>query len=130
MSDLLNIAEPLRPPGRLRVFVAGQEAARRALVSVGQALDGDVGFTVAVIDILEEPALADEAKVLATPLLEFTLVRQMGAVAGVRRFVGGLADPSKLRTAFRQARASLGLEDLVPTPPVGEVESQSNGHAT
>ncbi|MEM1010935.1 MAG: hypothetical protein AAGI46_01800 [Planctomycetota bacterium] len=107
-----NAPQPdsLSPPGRLRVFVAGSSAARAASVAVGQALNGDSGFAVAVIDILEQPAVADEARVLATPLLELTLVQPGGAVLGVRRFVGGLTDPVKLRSAVQHAAAMAGAD--------------------
>ncbi|MBK1727108.1 circadian clock KaiB family protein [Halorhodospira neutriphila] len=83
----------------LRLYIAGRTpAAERALRNldhlVGE-LDGEC--RVAVTDILEQPDLAEQERILATPVL----VKE--APAPVRRIVGDLSEREKVL-------ASLGLE--------------------
>lgn len=91
----------------LRLYISGKTPpAERALANVRRLCDDKFAgqYTVEVIDVLEQPQLAEEAKILATP----TLVKVLPLP--VRRVIGDLADTEKVL---------LGL-DLHPAPaPMG-----------
>jgi len=71
----------------LRLFVAGATArSRQAVVRVRQLCDAEPegSYTLEVIDIFQQPKLARDHQIVATP----TLVRE--SPAPVRRFIGSL----------------------------------------
>lgn len=81
----------------LRLYViAGSPASRRAVSNLRsvceERLDGR--YTLEVIDLREQPALAGERDILAVP----TLVRE--APAPAQRLIGDLADREMLLTAL------------------------------
>jgi circadian clock protein KaiB len=84
-----------RPTGRhiLRLYVAGAtERSRRAILRARELceteLNGD--FKLEVIDVYQQPILARDGQIVATP----TLVRDFPKP--VRRFIGNLADTTAL----------------------------------
>ena len=79
-----------RPPGKylLRLFVAGATArSRQAVLRVRELCETDLkdGSTLEVIDIYQQPGLAREHQIVATPTLIMELPKP------VRRFIGNLA---------------------------------------
>ena len=60
-----------RPTVVLRLFVAGSSPRSRAAVARVEELRGRVDreFSIEIVDVLEQPALADQHAVLATPTL-------------------------------------------------------------
>ncbi len=77
----------------LRLFVSGTSgASRRAIDNLTRlcetALRGR--YELEVIDILEQPGIAERAKILATP----TLIRQ--SPEPVCQIIGDLSDPAKV----------------------------------
>jgi circadian clock protein KaiB len=84
-----------RPTGKhiLRLYVAGAtERSRRAILRARQLceseLDGD--FELEVIDVYQQPLLARDGQIVATP----TLVKDFPRP--VRRFIGNLSDTTGL----------------------------------
>lgn len=82
---------------KFRLFVAGETArSLRAAAHVRQlcsaALDDD--YELEIVDVLERPDLADEARILATP----TVIKQ--APLPLRRVIGDLSDLARLATAL------------------------------
>lgn len=84
-----------RPTGKhiLRLYVAGAtERSRRAILRARQLceseLDGD--FELEVIDVYQQPILARDGQIVATP----TLVKDFPRP--VRRFIGNLSDTTGL----------------------------------
>jgi circadian clock protein KaiB len=96
----------------LRLYITGSTATSvRAIANLRDICDRTLGgdYEVEVIDVIENPALAEDERILATPML----VRRLPAP--VRRIIGDLSD---------QDRVLLGL-DLVhlPQPPApGETD--------
>ena len=97
---------------RIRVYTAGQAAASTARINVAAAFAGlrevddrmrsERGDVQAqVIDLLVDPAAAESARVLATPMYELTVESADGRVRGVRRLVGECDRPEVLRDAAR-----------------------------
>lgn len=129
------------PRVSLRWFVCGEAAANQAAGVMGIAWPApadaggevggagsepvpgtSIGSSVEMIDIAVDPAAAEAARVLATPLLEVTLRDLNDRVVATRRFVGGLANPDRLRQAVDAFR-STAIHTLVPTHP-----SELSGH--
>ena len=57
----------------LRLYVVGGgNATRSAVAALSEALDERIGgrYSLEIVDVLEEPHLAEEAGILATPTLE------------------------------------------------------------
>ena len=80
-----------------RLYVCGHTGRSQRAVAVLQRLCEEqlAGRSeLEVIDVLTEPGRADEDRVLATP----TLIKL--APAPVRRVVGDLSDPTRLREAL------------------------------
>ena len=78
---------------RLRLFVTGRTAqSLRAIENLQKICDSDLeGFyEVEVVDVLENPALAEGEKILATPTLEKRLPEP------VRKIIGDLSDREKV----------------------------------
>lgn len=79
---------------QLRLYITGQTASSRQAVSnlktlCAAELDGGV-YEIEIIDVLENPQLAEEAKVLATP----TLIRKLPLP--MRKIIGDLGDREKV----------------------------------
>jgi circadian clock protein KaiB len=96
----------------LKLFVTGTSP--RAAVAVenlrricAEQLDGR--FRIQVIDVLEEPHLAEEERVLATP----TLIKRLPPP--LRRIIGDLSDQEKVLLGLELRR-----ETLPPRPTSGE----------
>ena len=84
-----------RPTGKyvLRLYVAGATArSRQALLRVRQLCEAELNadYDLQVIDIYQQPILARDGQILATP----TLVREFPRP--VRRFIGNLANITRL----------------------------------
>jgi circadian clock protein KaiB len=82
---------------RFRLFVAGETArSLRAAAHIrslcAQALDDD--YELEIIDVLERPDLADEARILATP----TVIK--ASPPPLRRVIGDLSDLERLASAL------------------------------
>ena len=84
-----------RPPEKyhLRLYVAGaSERSRQAIVRARRLCETEFGgaYELEVIDIYQQPILARDGQILATP----TLVRELPNP--VRRFLGNLTDTAGL----------------------------------
>jgi circadian clock protein KaiB len=77
----------------LRLYVAGaSEKSRRAILRVRQLCDGELKdyCELEVIDVYQQPILARDGQIVATP----TLVRELPRP--VRRFIGDLTNSNSL----------------------------------
>ena len=95
----------------LRLYVTGTSP--RAEVAVAnlrriceQELQGR--YELQVIDVLEQPQLAEDEKVLATP----TLIKQLPPP--LRRVIGDLSDKDKVLLGLEVRPAALADSDLKP----------------
>ena len=89
----------------LKLYVAGRGSrAEAAIANLRQLCDGELRgqYELEVIDILEHPERAEQAKILATP----TLIKQLPPP--LRRVIGDLSDKDKLL---------LGLDVRTVAPP-------------
>ncbi len=81
-----------------KLFVTGQGGkSRTAVLNLRNICEQEMNpdsYEIAVIDVLEQPDLAEKAKVLATP----TLVRELPPP--VRRVIGDLTSAENVRVAF------------------------------
>lgn len=78
---------------KLRLYVTGRSAqSQRAIENLNRICQADLPgeFSIEVIDVLEHPDLAEQAKILATP----TLVKQLPEP--VRKIIGDLSDRGKV----------------------------------
>ena len=92
-------ALPARPEGRyvLRLYVAGAtERSRQAILRVRKMCEAELenGFDLEVIDIYQQPILARDGQIVATP----TLVKELPRP--VRRFIGNLTKTEGLFVAL------------------------------
>jgi circadian clock protein KaiB len=81
----------------LKLYIAGHTAkAETAIANLRKIVEQHLGghCQLYVIDVLEQPQLAEDDRVLATP----TLIRQLPPPA--RRIVGDLSDTSKVSQAL------------------------------
>ena len=77
----------------LRLYVAGaSDRSRQAILSARQLCEAELGchYELEVIDIYQQPILARDGQILATP----TLVKEFPRP--VRRFIGNLANATRL----------------------------------
>ena len=77
----------------LKLYIAGKGArAEAAIANLRQLCEGELRgqYELEVIDILESPERAEQAKILATP----TLIKQLPPP--LRRVIGDLSDKEKL----------------------------------
>ena|SRR6056297_3350866 len=92
----------------LRIYIAGMTpAAQRALRNLKalcETYQGPEGYDIQLVDILENPQLAEDEKILATP----TVVRSLPPP--IRKLVGDLAD---------REQAILGLDLVRPEDYLG-----------
>jgi circadian clock protein KaiB len=92
----------------LKLFICGSsQRAEMAVANLRHICDSDLfgDYTLEVIDVLEQPDLAEEAKVLATP----TLIKLLPPP--LRRIIGDLSDKEKLLIGLE-----LGRGATQPTP--------------
>jgi circadian clock protein KaiB len=92
------------PSHVLKLYVAGKSTrAQLAIANLQKLCDEELSgrYELEIIDILEHPELAEQAKILATP----TLIKQLPPP--LRRVIGDLSDKEKLL---------IGLEVRTPTP--------------
>lgn len=90
----------------LKLFITGRTArAELAIANLTRVLEQALQeqYELTIIDVLEQPELAELHKVLATP----TLVKDVPPPA--RRIIGDLSD-------FDKVTAALGLTPLSPHP--------------
>ena len=98
---------------RLRLYITGRTSQSiRAIENLRRICDSELDgrYEVEVIDVLENPRLAENEKILATP----TLVKRLPEP--VRKIIGDLSDREKVL---------IGLDILAATGkvrPSGEVE--------
>lgn len=88
-------AAAIRPVGKyvLRLYVAGAtDRSRQAILRARQLCETELssGYELEVIDIYQQPQMAREGQIVATP----TLVREFPRP--VRRLIGNLADATGL----------------------------------
>lgn len=86
-------SEPSTEKWDLRLYVAGMTpTAKRALANIRGICEAHLEgrYTVAVIDLLERPGLAEGEQILAVP----TLVRQLPPP--LRKLIGDLSDTQKV----------------------------------
>ena len=77
----------------LKLYVTGQTTkSKRAIANLQKICDEELGgqYTMVVIDILEQPQLAENEKILATP----TLIREVPQP--LRRIIGDLSNTEKV----------------------------------
>lgn len=77
----------------LKLYITGQTGnSQRALINLENILNNELKglYTLKVIDVLENPKLAEEDKILATP----TLTRILPPP--VRKIIGDLSDKEKV----------------------------------
>lgn len=77
----------------LKLYITGQTAnSQRALINLENILNNELKglYTLKVIDVLENPKLAEEDKILATP----TLTRILPPP--VRKIIGDLSDKERV----------------------------------
>lgn len=84
-----------RSPGKyiLRLYVAGAtDRSRQAVLRARQLCEAELGgnFELKVIDVYQQPILARDGQIVATP----TLIKEFPLP--VRRFIGNLADTARL----------------------------------
>lgn len=90
----------------LKLYVTGQTPrAQRAIDDLRRICDAELpgSYEVVVVDVLEQPQLAEDEKILATP----TLVKELPPPT--RRIIGDLSDSEKV------------LRGLDLRPPAGDV---------
>ena len=84
-------AVPHRRKYVLRLYVAGASVrSRQAILRARQLCETDLNYELEVIDIYQQPILARDGQILATP----TLVKEFPRP--VRRFIGNLANATRL----------------------------------
>lgn len=97
---------------RLRLYVTGKTPkSERAIANLKHICDKDLQgmYELQVVDVLENPQLAEDEKILATP----TLIKDLPPP--LKRIIGDLSNSEKVL---------LGL-DLSPVPDVGSKEERN-----
>ncbi len=77
----------------LRLYITGMTPrAERAVANLQRICDEELGgkYTLIVVDVLEQPQLAEDEKILATP----TLIKVLPAP--LRRIIGDMSDTEKV----------------------------------
>ena len=75
---------------------AGSKSSEQAILDVKNFCEGEIGFNyeIFIIDILQEPYLAEESQILATPtLIKVNLDKEI-------RLIGNFSDKNKLMQAL------------------------------
>lgn len=100
MSDAGSAGEHV-PEFVLTLFIAGNGIhAQRAVANLKQVCDRELDgrYQLEIVDVLQEPQRAEDARVLATP----TLIKQLPPP--LRRVVGDLSDKDKLLVGLQVQR--------------------------
>lgn len=87
----------------LRLYVTGRSPrSERAITAIQKICEQhqEPGFDLVVIDVLEQPRLAEDEKIIATP----TLIKE--EPLPVRRIIGDLSDTQKVIAGLDLAEAS------------------------
>jgi circadian clock protein KaiB len=87
----------------LKLYISGQTSrSERAITNLRRICDGQFNGSceTIIIDILERPQLAEDEKILATPML----VKQLPPP--VRRIIGDLSDTEHVRRELDLPRAA------------------------
>ena len=77
----------------IKLYVTGQTPrSLRAIENLKRICDGDLGgeYDLAVIDVLDRPQLAEDEKILATPMV----VKELPLP--IRRIIGDLSDTERV----------------------------------
>ena len=77
----------------LKLYVTGQTArSERAIANLRRVCEGELEgqYQLIVIDVLQQPQLAEDERILATP----TLIRQLPVP--IRRIIGDLTDTEQV----------------------------------
>jgi len=86
-------AAPARPTYVLRLYVAGaSDRSRQAILRARQLCENELGgdFELTVVDVYQQPILARDGQIVATP----TLVKELPPP--MRRFIGDLSNVTGL----------------------------------
>lgn len=97
----------------LKLYVTGRtERSERAIANLRRICDEQLSgaYEVRVIDVLENPQLAEDERILATP----TLVKELPPP--IRRLIGDLSDTDRVLLGL-DIRASLAHHGSEPTDP-------------
>jgi circadian clock protein KaiB len=100
---------PLKKTYVLKLYVAGNTSnSMRALKTLNHILETEFQgvYTLKVIDVLKNPQLAEEDKILATPTLSKILPPP------VRKIIGDLSDREKVLIGLDLLYEELSEEDL------------------
>lgn len=95
----------------LKLYVAGKTArAEQAIRNLSRICHEDLAgrYDLAVIDVLEHPELAEEARVLATP----TLIKLLPLP--LRRVIGDLSDKERVLLGLDLSPGDAPMEDVTP----------------
>ena len=77
----------------LKLYVTGQTArSERAIVNLRRVCEGELKgrYQLIVIDVLEQPQLAEDERIMATP----TIIRELPTP--IRRIIGDLTDTEQV----------------------------------
>jgi len=88
----------------LKLYITGHTPkSERAIANLQRIFDNDFDdYELTVIDLLEHPHLAEEQRILATPML----IRQLPPP--VRRIIGDLSDKEKVLLGLDLQRSGTG----------------------
>lgn len=98
----------------LRLYITGQTSrSEHAITNLRHICEEELGgqYQMIVIDVLEQPQLAEDEKILATP----TLIRELPPP--IRRIIGDLSDAE-------QVLIGLDLRLLTTTEPGEETQNE------
>ncbi|MEM1398330.1 MAG: circadian clock protein KaiB [Pseudomonadota bacterium] len=87
------MSEPPTEPAVLKLYVTGKTPrSERAIATLRQICEEQLGnqFDLQIIDVLENPQLAEDEKILATP----TVIKALPPP--IRRIIGDLSDSEKV----------------------------------
>lgn len=94
-----------KPAYVLKLYIAGKTArSERAIANLHNICRHELGceYTVEIIDVLERPQLAEDEKILATPMLIKELPPPL------RRIIGDLSDTEKVLIGLDLQTFSVG----------------------
>jgi circadian clock protein KaiB len=98
----------MTPKFLLKLYVTGQTPrTERAIVNLRRICDESLGnqYQLFVIDVLEQPQLAEDERIIATP----TLIKELPPPA--RRLIGDLSDMEKVLEGLDLQRDGAGAAE-------------------
>ncbi len=110
----------------LKLYVTGASPrTERAIANLRHICDSELAgrYTLAIIDVLEDPAAAERDRVLATP----TLIKELPLP--LRRVIGDLSDHAKVLLALEARPAELHVPAELSLPvslPLGSRQAPSS----